>query len=218
MFPPPVTPRLHFDINIHTHTHTHTHTHVYDSDIPPEMTASTRAPAPDDPSSSPTELERLTALIDRASIASMEAMRLAIEVKGTFSLSNSDSPHSHSHSKIASCCCCRNFCTRQRTRGTGPLVGLWCPAHPRRPRRCSSRGKRRSVVRDRHRTRPGRLDGRTDGQPSRPVPELLSPQRAVPSPDGSEDGRPVHRKTEGRTDGTDDYDRIYCWLRVSESL
>ncbi|KAJ7813612.1 hypothetical protein B0H14DRAFT_3477723 [Mycena olivaceomarginata] len=75
MFPPPVTPRLHFDINIHTHTH------VYNLDIPPEMTASTRAPAPDDTLLSPTELERLTALIDRTSIASMEAMRLAIEVK-----------------------------------------------------------------------------------------------------------------------------------------
>jgi hypothetical protein len=73
------------------------------------------------------------------------------------------------------------------------------------------------LLRDRHRTRPGRLDGRTDGQPSRPVPELRSAQHAVPSPDGSEDGRPVHRKTEGRTDGTDDYDRIYWWLRVSES-
>ncbi|KAJ7871867.1 hypothetical protein B0H14DRAFT_3131744 [Mycena olivaceomarginata] len=70
--------------------------------------------------------------------------------------------------------------------------------------------------RDRHRTHPGRLEGRTDGQPSRPVPELLSPQHAVPSPDGSEDGRPVHRKTEGRTDGTDDYDCIYWWLRPSE--
>ncbi|KAJ7366097.1 hypothetical protein DFH08DRAFT_797094 [Mycena albidolilacea] len=50
----------------------------------------------------------------------------------------------------------------------------------------------------------GQTDGRTDGQPSRPDPELLSPQNAVLSPDGSEDGRPVHWKTEGRTDGTDD--------------
>ncbi|KAJ7250384.1 hypothetical protein C8J57DRAFT_1239343 [Mycena rebaudengoi] len=45
----------------------------------------------------------------------------------------------------------------------------------------------------------GWTDGRTD---NRPVPSLgyWSPQHAVPSPDGSEDGRPVHRKTEGRTD------------------
>jgi hypothetical protein len=44
----------------------------------------------------------------------------------------------------------------------------------------------------------GWTDGRKDNRPvpSRPVPELLSPQHAVPSPDGSEDGRPVHRKTE----------------------
>ncbi|KAJ7885131.1 hypothetical protein B0H14DRAFT_2564078 [Mycena olivaceomarginata] len=73
MLPPPVPPRAHFDINIHTHTHTH----VYD--LPPAMTA-TRAPAPDT-SSPPTELESLTALVDRLSVASMEAMRLAIEVK-----------------------------------------------------------------------------------------------------------------------------------------
>ncbi|KAJ7878538.1 hypothetical protein B0H14DRAFT_3435536 [Mycena olivaceomarginata] len=73
MLPPPVPPRAHFDINIHTHTHTH----VYD--LPPAMTA-TRAPAPDT-SSPPTELESLTALVDRLSVALMEAMRLAIEVK-----------------------------------------------------------------------------------------------------------------------------------------
>ncbi|KAJ7805818.1 hypothetical protein B0H14DRAFT_3484673 [Mycena olivaceomarginata] len=38
-------------------------------------------------------------------------------------------------------------------------------------------------------------DGRTD---NRPVPSLRRavPEHAVPSPDGSEDGRPVHRKTE----------------------
>jgi hypothetical protein len=36
-------------------------------------------------------------------------------------------------------------------------------------------------TRDRHRTRPGRLGGRTDGQPSRPVAELwvLSVPRPV---------------------------------------
>ncbi|KAF8207981.1 hypothetical protein K438DRAFT_1754729 [Mycena galopus ATCC 62051] len=41
----------------------------------------------------------------------------------------------------------------------------------------------------------GWTDGRTD---NRPVPSLAcwSSQHAVPSPDGSEDGRPVHRKTE----------------------
>jgi hypothetical protein len=44
------------------------------------------------------------------------------------------------------------------------------------------------------------LDGRAGGQ--RPVPSLgyWSPQHAVLSPDGSEDSRPVRRKTEGRTD------------------
>ncbi|KAJ7884623.1 hypothetical protein B0H14DRAFT_2564331 [Mycena olivaceomarginata] len=77
MLPPPVAPppRVHFDVNIHTHTHTH----VYD--IPPGMTASTHVPTPDNPSTPPTELESLTALVDRLSIASIEAMRLAIEVK-----------------------------------------------------------------------------------------------------------------------------------------
>ncbi|KAF8189489.1 hypothetical protein K438DRAFT_1971607 [Mycena galopus ATCC 62051] len=41
----------------------------------------------------------------------------------------------------------------------------------------------------------GGTDGRTD---NRPVPSLgcWSSQHAVPSPDGSKDGRPVHRKTE----------------------
>jgi hypothetical protein len=130
MLPPPVPPRAHFDINIHTHTHTHTH--VYD--LPPAMTA-TRAPAPDT-SSPPTELESLTALVDRLSVASMEAMRLAIEVKGTFIPSNSDSIYSRPHSKIASRRCCRSFCTRQRTGAR--VMDPRCPAHPRRPRRCSS--------------------------------------------------------------------------------
>jgi hypothetical protein len=44
-------------------------------------------------------------------------------------------------------------------------------------------------------------DGWTDRQTdNRPVPSLgyWSPQHAVLSPDGSEDGRPVHQKTEGR--------------------
>ncbi|KAJ7718620.1 hypothetical protein B0H14DRAFT_2643289 [Mycena olivaceomarginata] len=52
----------------------------------------------------------------------------------------------------------------------------------------------------------GWTDGRTD---NRPVPSLgyWSPQHAVPSPDGSEDSRPVHRKTEGRTD---DSGRNFC--------
>ncbi|KAJ7775253.1 hypothetical protein B0H14DRAFT_3508450 [Mycena olivaceomarginata] len=45
------------------------------------MTASTHVPAPGNPSTPPTELESLTALVDRLSIALMEAMRLAIEVK-----------------------------------------------------------------------------------------------------------------------------------------
>ncbi|KAJ7325958.1 hypothetical protein DFH08DRAFT_1028048 [Mycena albidolilacea] len=53
-------------------------------------------------------------------------------------------------------------------------------------------------------------DGWTDGQTgNRPVLSLgyWSPQHAVPSPDSSEEGRPVHRKTEGRTD---DYGRNFC--------
>jgi hypothetical protein len=59
----------------------------------------------------------------------------------------------------------------------------------------------RIPLRDRHRTRPGRLGGRTD---NRPVPSLScgSPQRPVQSPDGGEDGRPVHWTTDdGRMDG-----------------
>jgi hypothetical protein len=47
----------------------------------------------------------------------------------------------------------------------------------------------------------GWADGRTD---NRPVPSLgcRSPQHPVPSPDGGEDGRPVHLKTDdGRMDG-----------------
>ncbi|KAJ6587431.1 hypothetical protein DFH09DRAFT_1274399, partial [Mycena vulgaris] len=51
----------------------------------------------------------------------------------------------------------------------------------------------------------GWTDGRTDNRPV-PSQSYWSPQRAVPSPDGSEDGRPVHRKTEGRTD---DYGRDF---------
>ncbi|KAJ7749229.1 hypothetical protein B0H14DRAFT_3603760 [Mycena olivaceomarginata] len=47
----------------------------------------------------------------------------------------------------------------------------------------------------------GWADGRTD---NRPVPSLSygSPQPPVPSPDGGEDGRPVHPRTDGRTAAT----------------
>jgi hypothetical protein len=52
----------------------------------------------------------------------------------------------------------------------------------------------------------GWTDGRTDNRPV-PPPGHWSAQHAVPSLDGSEHGRPVHRKTEGRTG---DSGRNFC--------
>ncbi|KAF8199849.1 hypothetical protein K438DRAFT_2015861, partial [Mycena galopus ATCC 62051] len=54
--------------------------------------------------------------------------------------------------------------------------------------------------RDRHRTRPGRWDGRTDGQPSRPVPGLLVFPACRPVA-GRQQGRPSRPPEDGgRTD------------------
>ncbi|KAJ7883510.1 hypothetical protein B0H14DRAFT_2564900 [Mycena olivaceomarginata] len=51
-------------------------------------------------------------------------------------------------------------------------------------------------ARDRHRTRPGRLGGRTDGQPSVPSLRCGSAQPPVPSPDGGQmDRRLQHSVT-----------------------
>jgi hypothetical protein len=73
------------------------------------------------------------------------------------------------------------------------------------PAICWAESRRRPMPnRDRHRTRPGRLGGRTDGQPSRPVlgSNLARAHRPV---DGRQGGRPSRPSEDGWTDG--------CWVK-----